>query len=155
MTAFAHDAARAALPVAIGLLALAVTAAGALWAPVDDARALRLARRYLEPLSTWCLIALATHLLALGAAGELDVLSLALPLVLGAAAGILRSADGADGQAGPDPEAVAPPPAPPAAAPERPAPAPAAPAPPPASGGSLWAGHDDERAPRTGLWSRG
>jgi len=92
MTAFAHDVARASLPVAIGLLALAVTAAAALWAPVDDARALRLARQYLEPLSTWCLIALGAHVVARGAAGELDVLSLALPLVLGAAAAVLRSA---------------------------------------------------------------
>ena len=125
--------------MAIGLLALAVTAAGALWAPVDDARALRFARQYLEPLSTWCLIALATHVVALGAAGDLDVLSLALPLVLGAAAAVLRSASGSEEQVVPQ------------AAPVAPAPEPTRPA--PTSGSSLWAGHDDEQSQRTGLWS--
>ena len=92
MTAFLHDVARAALPVAIGLLTCAAAAAAVLWSRFDDAQAQRLARQYLEPLSTWCLVALATHTLALGAAGEASVLSLVLPLALGAAAVLLRTA---------------------------------------------------------------
>ena len=139
MTAFAHDVTRASLPVAIGLLALAMTAAAALWAPVDDTRALRLARQYLEPLSTWCLIALGAHVVARGAAGELDVLSLALPLILGAVAAVLRWVASTEERATPDAEPVAPPPSPTAPA--------------PAAGGPLWAGRDEGQSERTGLWT--
>jgi hypothetical protein len=142
MTAFMHDVARAALPVAIALLVLAATARAAM-AGIDDERARRLAAQYLEPLSTWCLVALATHTVALGLAGEAGALSVALPLALGAAAVVLL---------------VSGEPA------ERPAPAPAADtaATPvasalstPAPGGNLWADPvDDESARRSGLWSR-
>ena len=146
MSGFAHDAAGASLTVAIGLLALASAAAVVLWAQVDDPRAQRPARHYLEPLSTWCLIALGTHTLALGAAGDLAVQSLALPLVLGAAAVVVRSA----AEAQPPGQAVHRP-----AVRTRPAAPPAAPTQAPAPDGALWAGGDDDRSPRTGLWSRG
>jgi len=158
MTAFMHDVARAALPLAIGLLACTAAAAAVLWSRFDDAQAQRLARQYLEPLSTWCLIALATHTLALGAAGEASVLSLVLPLALGAAAVVLRSAADSDtrpapaepvrrrGTAPPTPPADAPPAASAAHPTSAPAAHPAAP---------LWADPaDDESTPRSGLWSR-
>ena len=140
MTAFMHDVARAALPVAIGLLILAGTARAALWARLDDERARRLAAQYLEPLATWSLVALATHTLALGLAGEAGALSVALPLALGAAAVMLR----VSGEAPEWPAATR------AAAP----PAPATPSADPAAG-PLWADPtDDESTHRTGLWSR-
>jgi len=154
MTAFMHDVARAALPVAIGLLVCAAAAAAVLWSRFDDAQAQRLARQYLEPLSTWCLVALATHTLALGAAGEASVLSLVLPLALGAAAVLVRTA------ADPSPRPA------PAEPMKRRAAAPAAPPPPathapPATptaahpAAPLWADPaDDESATRSGLWSR-
>ena len=148
VSGLAHDAAGASLTVAIGLLVLVVTAAVVLWAQVDDPRAQRLARRCLEPLSTWCLVALGTHTLALGMAGDLGVLSLALPLVLGAAAVALRSAAeaGAPRQAARTARAAAPPRA---ASPVGPAPAPAparSDAPAPAPDGTLWAGRRRPRA---------
>ena len=65
-----HDAARAALPVAVALLVFAAFARGVLWAQIDDPAAERIAREYAEPLATWCLIALAAHVLALTAAGD-------------------------------------------------------------------------------------
>jgi hypothetical protein len=179
MTAFLHDVARAALPVAIGLLTCAAAARAVLWSGFDDAQAQRLARQYLAPLCTWSLIALGTHVLALGAAGEASVLSLLLPLSLGAAAVLLRTAPERDTEAAtaePAPRrATAPRPATPApsrtrtrTAPEAKAPAPAAAptaaraaapaartAPAPAPAGRLWADPtEDEAAGRSGLWSR-
>ena len=155
MTAFMHDVARAALPVAIGLLVCAAAAAAVRWSRFDDAQAQRLARQYLEPLSTWCLVALATHTLALGAAGEASVLSLVLPLALGAAAVLLRTAAGS----GPRPAPAEPAKRRAAAPPPRPA-RPPADAPPAATQAAhptapLWAEPaDDEPATRSGLWSR-
>ena len=70
MSGFLGHVADASLPVAIGLLLLATAAHGTLLAHRDHAGA----RRYLEPLSTWCLVALATHTLALIAAGRPGVL---------------------------------------------------------------------------------
>lgn len=153
MTAFMHDVARAALPVAIGLLTCAAAAAAVLWTRFDDTQAQRLARQYLEPLSTWCLVALATHTLALGAAGEASVLSLVLPLALGAAAVLLRTAiESGTRPAAAEPvkrRAATPAPAPPATHAPPAAPAAAHPAAP------LWADPaDDESATRSGLWSR-
>jgi hypothetical protein len=147
MSALMHDVARAALPVAIGLLILAVTARVALSAGLDDDRARRLAAQYLEPLATWCLVALATYAVALGLAGEAGVLSVAVALALGAAAMALR-VSGETTEAPARPAAPAPEPTP--------APEPAPAAPPPASpAGRLWADPtDDETARRTGLWSR-
>lgn len=153
MTALMHDVARASLPVAIGLLILAGTARAALWARLDDERARRLAAQYLEPLATWCLVALATHTLALGLAGEAGALAVAVPLALGAAAVMLR----ASGEAPERPaatRAAAVTPAPAAAAAPAPAPMPATPPTDP-SPGPLWADPiDDESTRRTGLWSR-
>jgi hypothetical protein len=166
MTAFLHDVARAALPVAIGLLACAAAARAVLWSGFDDAQAQRLARQYLAPLCTWSLIALGTHVVALGAAGEASVLALLLPLALGAAAVLLRVV--------PEQETAAPAaePARPRATVARPAAsartAPRAKAPttapaatratattPATPGGRLWADPtEDEAAARTGLWSR-
>src|SRR5215207_845165 len=86
MTAFMDDLARASWPVAILLVIFAGTARALLWAQIDDPDALRIARQYLEPLATWCVVAVATHLLALGAAGDLAVTTLMLPLAVGAVA---------------------------------------------------------------------
>jgi TctA family transporter len=90
VTAFLRDVAGASLPVAIVLLILAATARAAIWAQLDHAPAQRVARRYLEPLGTWCLIAVAIHTVALSAAGDAGVLTLALALGLGAGAVLLR-----------------------------------------------------------------
>lgn len=170
MSGFMHDVARAALPVAIGLLVLAATARGVLSAPVDDPPARRLARLYLGPLSTWCLGALAVYTVARGAAGEARVGSFVLPLALGAAAAVLWSMSEAAeekaashaAQAAPRSAAAPPARAAPAAATTvspAAAPAPAAPAaaPPrtPAPAGRLWVDPaEEEAAGRTGLWSR-
>jgi hypothetical protein len=70
----------ASLPVAVGLLVLAGGARALLWAPVEDEQARRLGHQYLEPLSTWCVVAVGVHLLALTVAGETEVLALLLPL---------------------------------------------------------------------------
>jgi len=156
MTAFMHDVARAALPVAIGLLVCALAAAAVLWSRFDDAQAQRLARQYLEPLSTWCLVALATHTLALGAAGEASVLSLVLPLALGAAAVLVRTAADSSPRPAPAPaepvkRRAAAPPAPPPPATHAPPATPTAAHP----SAPLWADPaDDESATRSGLWSR-
>jgi hypothetical protein len=152
------NVAHASLPVAVALLVFAAAARAVIWAQVDDPVAQRLAREYLEPLSTWCLVALAVHAAALGAAGELGALSLGLAVLLGAAAFLLRSLpeERAAAPAAPRPAAPAVPATPAAPATPRPA-APAVPATPatptaapPAD--SLWA--DDESRPRVGLWSR-
>jgi TctA family transporter len=139
MSAFMHDVARASLPVAIALLILAATARAALWAQIDDATVQRIARQYLEPLATWCLVAVVTHVLALGAAGDVTLWSLVLPLIAGAAAVVLRSEGETE-----RPVAVAPQPQP------QPAP-PAAAAP---ATGPLWAEPADEPTRQGGLWSR-
>jgi len=144
MSAFMHDVAAACLPVAIGLVSLAATARAVVWAQIDHGPAQRTARQYLEPLGTWCMVAVAAHTLALGAAGEAGVLSLALPLGLGVAAVLLRSTGEPSAT-----RAEARPAARPAAA-GAPAPAPA-----PAPVDKLWAEPaDDESTRRSGLWSR-
>jgi hypothetical protein len=139
VSGFFHDVARASLPVAIGLLVLTAVARGLLESQLEHVRARAVARQYLAPLSTWCLIAIATYTVALLAAGDAGALSLALALAIGAAALLLRSPDEAPREA--------------EAAPAEREPRPAAPAPAPA--GSLWgAALDDEPARRGGLWSR-
>ena len=90
MTSFLSAVADASLPVAVGLLILAAAARGVSWLVPDDPRMERLAREYLEPLSTWCLIALAAHTFALVAAGRTDVIGVALPIVLAVVAVVLR-----------------------------------------------------------------
>jgi hypothetical protein len=117
MSAFFADVASAALPVAIALLVAAAAACGVLWIEVDNARARRLARLYLEPLGTWCLIALATYVVAHIAAGG-GLLILFLPLGLAILAVLLRSADETgEPPPEPEPEPLAAPVAPPAPAP--------------------------------------
>ena len=126
--------------MAVALLILAAAARALLWAQIDDGRLERIARQYLEPLSTWCLIAAATDALAGGAAGDAGLLSLALPVAIGAAAVLLRSRGEANEPAGAEPEQ---PPAAPAAAA-------AAAAPAPAPAGSLWSVPADGDATRRG-----
>jgi hypothetical protein len=183
VSAHFHDVASAALPVAIVLLLLAAAARVAVWQRIGGSEE-RLARAYLEPLALWSLGAFAVHVVAIGAAGEAGVVSVGVPLVLGAVAALLHPAGEAVArqalEADDHPPAPARPPA--AAAPARPAaaprpapaptsaapspaprtPAPAAPATPAAApaddrapGGALWAdGDDDERSHPSGLWSR-
>ena len=119
--------------MAIALLILAAAARALLSARVDNVEWQRFAAQYLEPLCTWCLIASATYGLALFAAGDAGLLSLALAFVLGSIA--LRLGSGAEASAAPaDPEQAAP-------AAEQPAPA------------ASTAAHE-EPAPQMGLWSR-
>jgi hypothetical protein len=121
VSAFFADVASAALPVAIALLIAAAAACAVLWAEVDSPRAQRQARLHLEPLSTWCLIALATYVVAHIAAGG-GLLILFLPLGLAILAALLRSAD-ETGEPPPEESLAAPP----------------APVPAPAPAGTLWA----------------
>jgi hypothetical protein len=151
MSAFMHDVARASLPVAIALLAFTGVARAALWA--DDPAFVRLGRQYLEPLSTWCLGAVAVQLFAAVAAGDAGVLSLLLPIAIGAAAVLLRPSEEAPAKA-PAPTAA---PRKPAAAPVPPSPpsAPASKPVPSAPAPSLWVKRvDDEPARHGSLWSR-
>jgi uncharacterized membrane protein len=122
MSTLMHDIARAALPVAVALLILAVAARTVLWVKIDDYTT-RLARDYVEPLASWCLIALMVYALARVAAGEGSALALALPLVLGVVALLALSAG--------EPEEQTAPVEPPAPEPVRP--------PVRAPDGSLWA----------------
>jgi nucleoid-associated protein YgaU len=149
MSAFMHDVARASLPVAIALLAFTAVARAALWA--DDPAFVRVGRRYLEPLSVWCLGAVGVQLFAVVAAGDAGALSLLLPIAMGAAAALLRPSE----EAAPAPAA-----APQAAAPRKRAAAPSAPAPSPSepvpsAPASLWVKRADDGPAREGsLWSR-
>lgn len=168
MSGLAHDVATASLPVAVALAILAGAARLVLWAQVDDARVQDVAREYLGPLTTWCLVAVGVNSLAVGAAGDAGVLTLALPAILGAAAVLLRPASE---PSAPEPTRPAPPRHVETAAPGRapaareatattgaaqalaPTGAPAGPdSPAPARG--LWAGGDQESNGRVGLWSR-
>lgn len=150
MTGLMHHVAIAALPIAIGLVALALGAWGALAAQLDDADTVRLARTYLEPLSTWALVAIGVHALALLAAGDAGGLAVAFALLLAAGAVALRIVP-APGQAA---VTTPPPPAPPRAPGPGPAPLPTGPVAP--VDGSLWANRDrDARRPRGSatLWN--
>ncbi len=113
----------ASLAVAIAL----VLAAGiARVLVLTDDRALeRTARLYLEPLCTWCLIAVVVHGVALGATGTVSVAGIALMLLIAAVAVALPLGDAPQQPAEPE---LAP-------EPEMP---PAPPPPAPAAGGSLW-----------------
>jgi hypothetical protein len=90
MSEFLDNVATASLPVAAGLLVLTVIAGGVLWTELDDEWAQRLARQYLEPLSTWCLIALSTYTVARLSGGH-GPLSVILPLTLAFVAVLLRA----------------------------------------------------------------
>lgn len=154
MTDLAHHIAGAALPVAIGLLGLALCARLALWAPADDARLRARAREYLVPLTTWCLAATGVYAVALGATGEAGVPSFALAAVIAGAALALHGWEPANLK-GSDPFIRA-------TAPKTAAPAPQPrPAAPPANlkgsdplKRSLWAEGDATSDSHTGLWSR-
>ena len=88
----------------------------------DDRGLRRTAELYLEPLCTWCLIAVVAHGVALGAAGTVSVGGITLTLLIAAAAVALPIGDA---------------PQEPAAA--QPQPRPETPHPPaPAARGSLW-----------------
>jgi hypothetical protein len=144
MSAFMHDVARASLPVAIALLAFAVVARAALWA--DDPALVRVGRQYLEPLSVWCLGAVGVQLFAVVAAGDAGVLSLLLPIAMGAAAALLRPSE----EAAPPAPAAAPRTREPA---PTPTPSPSKPAAPATA--SLWVKRADDGPAREGsLWSR-
>ena len=91
MSALFHDVASAALPVAIVLLLLAAAARIAVGLSIGGTEE-RLARAYLEPLALWSLCAFAVHVVAIGAAGEAGVVSVGVPLVLGAVAALLHPA---------------------------------------------------------------
>ncbi len=84
MSGAASHVAAAALPVAAGLLACAAAARAAVWAQVERAR--DVAQEHLEPLTTWCLGAVAVHVLALAAAGDASVAAMVLPFVIAAGA---------------------------------------------------------------------
>src|SRR5215212_4230502 len=87
MIDFLDKIATASLPVAVGLFILAALARAALWPGAGDTR---VAEEYLEPLATWCLIAVVVHTVALGGVGDLSVGNLALPVVLALGAALLR-----------------------------------------------------------------
>jgi hypothetical protein len=99
MTAFLHDLAAAALPVAIALLAGALATRAVPSSP--------LARDYLEPLATWSLVAIALHTFTLLAAGDVNGFSLALALALAAGGVAVRPWGAAQERpADPEPEPV-------------------------------------------------
>jgi hypothetical protein len=143
MSTLLHHISTAALPVAIALLTATALARVALW--MDDAETRRLARRYLDPLSLWCLAAVAVHTLALVGAGDSSGGALALAFGLAAAAVWLPWTAG-------DPVAET------HAAPAEPDPPRAAPEPPPrparplAPGESLWARPVAADRRSTDLW---
>ena len=92
MRAFFSDVAGAALPVAIVLVFLAAGGRAAL-AALDDERARRIAREHVEPLCTWSLVAALTYGVGLGVAAKASLPTLAVLLVLAAAAVLLRPTD--------------------------------------------------------------
>jgi hypothetical protein len=142
-----HNTATASLIVALSLLAFAGLAKVILARPDEDPRARRYASAYLEPLCTWCLLALAVHVLALIGDDTAGGLSFALTLVLAAGAVMLRPWETTEPVAA-EPVVTAPEP--------DPQPRPGPPPTPVAVGGTLWATRplDDEATRRAGLWRR-
>ena len=111
----------ASLAVAIALVLAAVVARVLVYA--DDRGLRRTAELYLEPLCTWCLIAVVAHGVALGAAGTVSVGGITLMLLIAAAAVAVPIGDAPQEPAEPQPQPETPPPPPPPA---------------PAARGSLW-----------------
>jgi hypothetical protein len=107
----------ASLAVAIALVLAAGVARVLVFA--DDRALRRTAQLYLQPLCTWCLIAVVVHGVALGAAGTVSVAGIALMLLIAAAAVALPIGDAPQEPAEAEPETPPPPPA-------------------PVAGGSLW-----------------
>ena len=131
-TTLFSDVARIALPVSGVLLLIA-----------GIARAQRPVHPYLEPLTTWCLAAVAVTLLGFGLGGEAELGTFAAPLIIGTVAVFLRPAA---------PKVEARPAPAPDPAPAAPEPRAVEPAPKPAS---LWANPSEEDTRRQGaLWSR-
>ena len=118
--------ANAAFPVAIGLILLALIARAA-QSLLDDDQTHRLAREYLEPLTTWCLIATFIYLGAHAAAGDIGVWTVVIAAAIGIAAIFCRDSASTDEDT--DDEPYTPEPVAPAAAPPR-------------TGGPLWYGRD-------------
>jgi hypothetical protein len=114
MTEALHHVTRAALPVAVLLLSFALAARALLWAELDHAPARRIARQYLEPMSTWCLIATGVYTLALALRNDAELIAFVVPVAITAGAVLLRPASerAADEQAEREPVAPAPPPPP-------------------------------------------
>jgi hypothetical protein len=77
--------ASAGLPVAIGLLVCAAAARAVLWTGFDEADVQRLAREYLDPVSTWGLGAVGIYLFARTAADGMSIGTFFIASVLGAA----------------------------------------------------------------------
>lgn len=118
MTEALHHVTRAALPVAILLLSFALAARLLLWAELEHAPARRIARQYLEPLSTWCLIATGVYTLALALRNDAELITFVVPVAIAAGAVLLRPArEPAADELAPEPEPVAAP-APPAPSPD-------------------------------------
>src|SRR4051812_5097314 len=132
MTDALHHVTRAALPVAIALLSFALAARGVLWAQLDHAPARRIARQYLEPVSTWCLITTGVYTLALGLRGDAELVTFVVPVAIGVAAVLLRPARERSEEPDREPEPAAPAPA---AHPVTPTPVPA---------GHLWSRHQGQ-----------
>jgi hypothetical protein len=114
MTEALHHVTRAALPVAVLLLSFALAARALLWAELDHAPARRIARQYLEPMSTWCLIATGVYTLALALRNDAELIAFVVPVAIAAGAVLLRPASerAADEQPEREPVAPAPPPPP-------------------------------------------
>ena len=110
----------ASLAVAIALVLAAGVARVLVFA--DDRTLRRTAQLYLQPLCTWCLIAVVVHGVALGAGGTASVAGIALMLLIAAAAVALPIGDAPQEPAEAEPEPGTPPPPPPT----------------PVAGGSLW-----------------
>ena len=81
--------ANAALPVAVGLIMLAAVARAVLeWS--SDQGFVRLSREYLEPLTTWCLIATLVYVGAHAASGDIGVLTIVIAAIIGGSAVFVR-----------------------------------------------------------------
>jgi hypothetical protein len=146
----------AALPVAVGLLAFAALARAVLWTGFADAQAQRTARRHLEPLSLWCIGALAVYVFARSAAGDSWLGAFAVAAALGAVAlALWRGGNQQRAAAENGGARVADAPAPPPAEPPAPARSERSVPPPPAADRPLWADAASDGAAQRGLWSRG
>ena len=81
--------ANAALPVAVGLIMLAAVARAVLeWS--TDQGFVRLSSEYLEPLTTWCLIATFVYVGAHAASGDIGVLTIVIAAIIGGSAVFVR-----------------------------------------------------------------
>src|SRR5689334_23541551 len=99
---------QAALPVALGLLSLALAARAILWAEIDHAPARRIASRYLDALCVWCLIATGVYTVALALRNDAELVAFVVPVVIAVGAVLLRPArESAPAEPSPEPAAAA------------------------------------------------